>query len=468
MRRTLALAFAGAFVLPGTASAHGIGGVKDLPVPLWLFSYGGALVLVLSFAALGALWKEPRLETPARGRPLPAALQYVLLSRPLRIVIGLLSVLLFVAVIAAALVGERSTATNIAPTFIWVIFWLGLVPIVVVFGNVWRALSPWAAVADAVEWTFGRGRVSYRRIEYRAQWGRWPAAALLFLFMALELVYDEPADPLTLAVAIAAYSLITWYGMMFFGRETWLRNGDPFAVYFEFLSRLSIFAVDEHGDRRQIVVRRPLSGLAARDATPGTVALVAVMLGSVSFDGLSRTRFWVDLRYEAIVASIDYGNLLAMLLNLGALGMTVAAVAGAYRLAVGAAARVARSGEALAGVFVWSLIPIALAYAVAHYFSLFVLQSQYAIPLASDPLGRGWDLFGSADHRVNLAPLSPNTIWYVQVGALVIGHVIGLVVAHDRALVYFRSARTALRTQYALLALMVLYTIGGMWLLSQG
>jgi hypothetical protein len=188
----------------------------------------------------------------------------------------------------------------------------------------------------------------------------------------------------------------------------------------------------------------------------------------VSFDGLSRTRFWVDLRYEAITSSVQFGNALAMLLNLAGLVAAVVFVAAAYRLAIGAAARAARPADALAGAFVWSLVPIALAYAVAHYFSLFVLQGQYAIPLVSDPFGRGWDLFGSANHRANLAPLTPNTIWYVQVAALVAGHVVGLVVAHDRALVVFRSARVALRTQYAMLALMILYTVGGMWLLSQG
>jgi hypothetical protein len=120
------------------------------------------------------------------------------------------------------------------------------------------------------------------------------------------------------------------------------------------------------------------------------------------------------------------------------------------------------------GAFLASLVPIALVYAVAHYFSLLLLQGQFAIPLASDPLGRGWDLIGTADFRPNLAVLSPNAIWYVQVGALVVGHVAGLTLAHDRAVALFRSARTAMQTQYVMLVLMVVYTVGGLWLLSQG
>jgi hypothetical protein len=143
-------------------------------------------------------------------------------------------------------------------------------------------------------------------------------------------------------------------------------------------------------------------------------------------------------------------------------------VALAYLAAVGTARAIAHSEGSLADAFLGSLVPIALVYAVAHYFSLLVIQGQFAIPLASDPFGRGWDLLGSAAFRPNLAPLSPNTIWYVQVVALVVGHVLALTLAHDRAVGLFRSAQTAARTQYAMLALMVLYTVGGLRLLSQG
>jgi hypothetical protein len=146
----------------------------------------------------------------------------------------------------------------------------------------------------------------------------------------------------------------------------------------------------------------------------------------------------------------------------------VAAVALAYLLAVAIAKRLARTDEDLVHAFVGSLIPIALVYAVSHYFSLLVGQGQAAIQLASDPLGQGWNLFGTADMTVDLTPLSPNTIWYVQVAALLAGHVAGLMLAHDRAVELFLRSRQALHTQYPFLVLMVLYTVGGLWLLSQG
>ncbi len=150
-----------------------------------------------------------------------------------------------------------------------------------------------------------------------------------------------------------------------------------------------------------------------------------------------------------------------------ALAGTVALVAAAYLLAVDAARSAAR-GQLGPDDFLRSLLPIALVYVVAHYFSFFVNQGQVAWRLASDPFGNGWDLFGTAGYEPRFDLLTPNVIWYVQVGALVIGHVLGLVVAHDRAVDIVRSRRRAARSQYPLLALMVVYTLGGMWLLSRG
>src|SRR5262249_18921284 len=126
-----------------------------------------------------------------------------------------------------------------------------------------------------------------------------------------------------------------------------------------------------------------------------------------------------------------------------------------------------RAGRSLVPEFVLPLVPISAAYLVAHYFSLFLIQGQFVIPLASDPFGRGHDYFGTVDFAPNLAIVSPNTIWYVQVGALVTGHVAGLAIAHDRAVSLFEDRRDALRSQYPMLALMVLYTVGGLWLLSR-
>jgi hypothetical protein len=215
----------------------------------------------------------------------------------------------------------------------------------------------------------------------------------------------------------------------------------------------------------------PLSALTRWDTRPGTLAVVAVMLGSVAFDGFSRTATWQNRLFEIeanLLNSPNLADLAVTGLNVLGLIVFILIVAGCYLLAVAGAKAVAHSHRPLVAAFVFSLVPIALAYALAHYFSLLVNQGQFAIPLASDPFGFGWDVLGTADFSPNLTALTPNMIWYTQVAVLVTGHVLGLVLAHDRAIALFSSARTAVRTQYAFLVLMVLYTVGGLWLLSQG
>jgi len=472
LRRLVLLGGAAALALPASASTHGIGGVRDLPVPLWLFYYGGAIVLIVSFIALGVLWRRPLLEAQADGRPLPVALQRVALSRALRFVLGALGFFLLVVVVAAALFGTSVVNRNLAPTFVYVIFWLGLVPVVVVFGNVWATLNPWRAAADAYVWLARRlGLRPSALTEYPSQWGRWPATVLLFLWATLELAYFEPANPRVVGTAVLFYSFFTWYGMAVFGRSAWLAGGEAFNVYFGFFARIAPFAVREREGRRELVIRPPLAGLSLRDALPGTLAFVAVMLGSVTFDGFSRTSFWQDLRSELVgpyvVSSPTLADIVSTLVNVAGLLVIVALVALAYLTALRAARELAEEQLEVSD-FVLALVPIALAYAVAHYFSLLVVQGQYVIPTASDPLGHGWDVLGTADYRPRPTPLSPNVTWYVQVTALVVGHVLGLVLAHDRAVQLFRSARVALKTQYAMLALMIVYTVTGLWLLWQG
>lgn len=453
--------------------AHGLGEIQDLPVPRWLFYYAASITLILSFVALGVLWREPRLTGRAAGRLLSNGWQRFLLWRGWPLLLGAISVGLLVLVWLAALVGRPDAGDNIAPVFVYVVFWLGLVPVVVLLGNLFGVLNPWRAAADAVSWFWARtGRRWEPAAAYPERLGRWPAAVLLLAFATLELAWPRSAEPRTLALAIVVYSWITWAGMLVYGRRAWTENGEAFSVYFGLLSRISAFAVREEGGQRRVVARPPLSGLAAGDARPGTVAFVAVMLGSVAFDGLSRATWWQDRLYELesryIVDSPTKADFVSLGFSLVGLLVAVAAIGLIYAIAVLAAKGIGRTDRPLAGAFVGSLVPIALAYAVAHYFTLLVDQGQAAIAIASDPFGKGWDLFGTSDLSPQANVFSPNTIWYVQVGVLVAGHVLGLVVAHDRAISLFTSAKTAVRTQYAMLALMVLYTCTGLWLLSSG
>lgn len=449
--------------------AHGIGGIRDLPVPAYLFFYGAAVVLVVSFVALAVLWRRPVLEERAAGRPLSGRLSRFLLSPGLRALVQAVAFVLLAAVWLAAVIGKPSGGANIAPYFVYVVFWVGAVVLVVLLGNVWSLLNPWRAAGDGVAWLGEQAGLAREAppFTYPERLGRWPATILLFSFATLELAYVDPSSPRTLAVAIGIYSGITWLGMLLFGRRAWLENGDAFAIYFGLLSRIAPLGVE----KGRVVARLPLAALARTERRPGTIAFVAVMLGSVLFDGFSRTGIWQDRYYDLQIEFLDNptaADVLGTLMSTGGLLLGVLAVGLAFRAAAAASAWVGERGSELADDFVSSLIPIALVYVVAHYFTLLIYQGQVAIRLASDPFGKGWDLFGTIDFEPNFTLLSPNLVWYVQVGALVVGHVAGLTLAHDRAVGIFRSARAAMWSQYPMLALMVAYTVGGMWVLSQG
>jgi hypothetical protein len=387
-----------------------------------------------------------------------------------RIVLGLVSVGLLLLTLTTALFGTSLELLNFAPTFVYVIFWLGIPLLSALFGDVWRVLSPWRAIADATVWAIERTGRKAAPVLLTSEWryGRYPAAVALFSFVALELAHPRPAYPRTLGVAIALYTYWALAGMAVFGRDAWTRGGEGFAVAFSLLARIAPFA------RREgtIVLRWPFTGLAGIDRVPGTLVFVAVLLGSTSFDGFSRTTTWQDVLGDVRANVADQPQWIVDLATtfvsiVGLLGF-VGAVVVTYLVAVQSARLLVHAPRSLVPDFVLPLVPIAFAYLVAHYFSLFVIQGQFIYSLMSDPFGRGWNLFGTVDFAPNLAVVSPETVWYVQAAALVVGHVAGLAIAHDRAVALFESRRDALRSQYPMLGLMVLYTVGGLWLLSRG
>jgi hypothetical protein len=457
-----AAALAALLGLPATAFAHGLVGRADLPVPTWLFGWAAAIVLGASFAALGALWREPRLETPRERR-------IVQIPRVVDAVCGALGIAYFVLVVYAGFAGSKVPTANIAPTSIYVIFWVGLVVLSVLFGDVFRAFNPWRSVAVVVAW-LARGRRLWPAPAYPERLGRWPAAFGILCFAWLELAYPpvERTDPSQLAVIALIYAGVQLVGFAVYGIEAWGSRGDAFGVYFGMFARLSPW------DRRERVVylRPPLGGAPSWSGdVPGSVALLCAAIGSTSFDGFSNGAAWADLspHLESFFHSLGAGQELALELA-GTLGLLffVGLVAGFYRLGIAGMMTVGRGHDAreLMRRFSHSLIPIAFAYALAHYFSLLVYQSQAMAYLISDPLGKGSDLFGTAGSSIDYTVIAGNAIWYVQVGALVCGHVAGLILAHDRALATYSDPREATRSQYWMLVVMVGFTSLGLWLLS--
>ena len=472
MRRAatlVGLLVAGALVTPAGAAAHGLVGRTDLPIPDWLFTWGAAAVLVVSFVALAVAWPTPKLQRPEL-HALPEGLSRALGSRPVDVACGTIGVALLALVLYSGYAGEQTVTANWAPTFVYVGFWLGLVPLSLLFGDIFRAFNPWRALGRATGWVIGRLSSSVPEVlPYPRRLGHWPAAIGLLAFGWLELVSTSGDDPSTVATATLIYSAVTFVGMSLYGVEQWSRNAEAFGVYFGLFARMSPI---ERRDGR-LGLRTPLSGLPRWEAGPGSVALLAVMIGVVSFDGLSAGKPFNDLIggvIEWLRDDVGLGPAQALQLVYG--GSMIAAVAlaaGLYLLGMQGAHGVDRthSTRELARSFVHTLVPIALAYVAAHYVSLLLLQGQALAFLASDPLGRGSDLFGTAAASIDYAFISATAFWYMQVGFVVAGHVFALILAHDRALALYDDAKAAVRSQYWLLAVMVVFTTLALWLLAQ-
>lgn len=454
------LAGAAALVAAAPAAAHGLVGKQELPIPRWLFAWAAAIVLVVSFVALALLWREPRIEQ-ARERLV------LRVPRVFEVVAGLIGVALFAIVVYAGLRGLQNPQANLAPTAIFVIFWVGIPFLSVLAGDVFAAFNPWRAIGRASGWVAGRLGSAVEPLPYPSRLGRWPAALGIFAFAWVELAYSGREDPSTLAVLALVYAGVQLVGMSLYGERAWSANADAFGVYFGLFARLAPLRWRDG----RLALRWPATAIAGLTAVPGTTALVLVSIGTTSFDGFSQGALWADAARWLIDRFGELGlggqRPIEAAFTVGLLAV-VGAVAAFYRLGVTGMHGVDRShstGE-LSRAFAHTLVPIAFAYVFAHYLSLLAYQGQALGYLASDPLGRGSDLLGTAGATIDYTWISATGIWYVQVGALVLGHVTALILAHERALRLFPDGALATRSQYWMLAVMVGFTSLALWLLS--
>jgi hypothetical protein len=445
MRRTATVVgLAGTAVLATVvpAWAHGVGARGDLPLPLWSVLYGAVAVLVFSFLALVRLWPSARLEG------LPASIGIPAGGERLAAVAGVVGRLVGTGLLAILVVAAVNNG-ELPAHALFIGVWVAAPLLAAVLGDVWSVLNPFAALADLLDTA---------RVGTTPAWleraGRVPAAVLLLGFGWVELAHPAPADPAVVLGFLVAYTLLLVLGGLWWG-GAWVRQADAFGVYFGLVGRLGVLQRDR--DRRPRLVP-PLTGVGLVEPVRGTALVVLVALGVTSFDGLTRSGFWESVNgrrvaWEAV--PLDTVGLLAM----------VGLVALAYYGAMASAARVvdAPTGR-LVEQFAHSLVPISLGYAVAHYFSLLAFDGQLFLRFASDPMNLGWDLFGTTGRTIDFTVVTTRTIAFVQVAAIVVGHVAGVVLAHDRAVARF-PRELASTSQHALFGAMVLYTVGGLVLL---
>ena len=465
-----------AVVFPDAASAHGLVGRSDLPLPGWLLTWGAALLLIGSFAGLVILWTEPKLEGDT-WRPSRGALSAFVTHPATSVVFGLASVLLLLLTIYSGIHGTVAPDRNFSVTFVFVTVWLGIVVVSCIFGDVFRALSPWRAVGRAVSRLAGlaAGHRLPVPLTYPSWLGRWPAVVGLLAFLWFELVWGQSGfaaagvAPSDVAIAAIVYSAITFAGMALFGVETWHERGETFSVYFGMFASMSVFELRDGRLGRRRVFEGTTRWAAA---IPGSLALLIVAIGGTTFDGAQEgvLKDAVTGTFGALAGGGMSPTAALRLTNSLYFTAAIALVAAIFWAGFWGMRMVStehRTGE-LAMKFAHAFIPIALAYLIAHYFSLTVYQEQAQFTyLLSDPLGEGKNYFGTANSAIDYTVVGATFIQWVQFGAIVIGHAVALAIGHDRALVMFGTSRSAGLSQIWMLTMMIGFSTLGLYLLTQ-
>jgi hypothetical protein len=430
--------------------AHGVGGRQDLPIPFELAVLGAALALVVSFLVLGLAWKESRYRGDDSGRPLPEALTRAVDAPWARWALRILG-LLCAAYVALAAIAGPDLATNPTAGAVYVLLWVGIVPASLLLGPVWKLVNPLRTIhlllCRALRLDPAAGMLKLPRGV-----GLWPAALWLLAFTWLELVAPDRATTPVIRSWFAFFVGVSLIGSVAFGSR-WFDHADPFEAYSTLVGRLSWLGRRRDG---RLVARRPLENLDGLPARRGLTAAVAVLLGSTIYDSASSSPTWARW-----VQGSELGQTVAGTLGLVA---TTGLVYGTFIFAVWLAGSIAGL-PTRADLFAHSVVPIAVGYVVAHYLTLFVLEGQHTMVLLADPLGTGanWIGLGNLTENRWLAN-QPTLVASLQVGAIVVGHLLGIISAHDRAVRLF-PPRRALVAQLPLLMVMVSYTIAGLLLL---
>ncbi len=436
---------------------HGVGGSTDLPVPFLYAVVGASWALTISFAVLAFAWKEPRLQPTAGERPGGGAGPWAAAQpgggagpwaaerpggdgqaeparRPWLAVLGALLAAWFLG----ALFLGPDDASNPGIGAFYVLVWVGLVPLALLAGHVWKDLSPWRSV----QWLVGRvtGRPD-GFVVYRPAWGYWPAAAGLFAFVWLELASPDAGSVDAVRTWVAVYVVVTVAGGVVFGPR-WFDRADPFDVYSAVVARLAPLVRD-----RRLAPHNPLRSLPLLPVAPGIVAAVSVLLGSTAFDSFSASEAWQSAAHSTLTTSL--------VLLLFCVVVAVAFVAAS--VATGGVTSAQR--RALPGLMAHSLVPIVVGYVFAHYLTYLVERGQGVVIGLLQLLGAGDGLTVSyvlSEH--------PDLLAVYKVGFVVAGHVVAVVAAHDKALEVLPRAHR-LTGQLAMLVLMVGYTFTGIYLL---
>ncbi|MET0900605.1 MAG: hypothetical protein ABWY45_22045 [Mycobacterium sp.] len=426
--------------------AHGLGGSSDLPIPYTYALIGAAWALTLTFAVVAIAWRTPRFDPAKPGSALPVWVTRVVDARAFRAAAAALASAFAVWVVVVAVVGPQDDE-NALPGVFYVLLWVGLVAVSVVVGPVWRLISPLRTLLRALpdRWSAGA------RL-YPEEWGYRPAALGLFAFVWLELASPDPGSLTAIKVWLLAYVVLMLAGAATWGPR-WFARADPFEVYSMTASRLAPFRRRDDG---RIVLGNPFDHLPTLPVRPGTVTVLAVLLGSTAFDSFSAMPGW-----RGFVDDLSGGQVGATVIRTLGLMVFIATVGLSFWLAARATGGVdAARRRLLPGQLAHSLIPIVIGYIFAHYLSYLVERGQQTLIRLVQPLGWEWEVS-------YLLSQHPSVLATIKVVCVVFGHMAGVVAAHDAAL-RLLPERHRLTGQLAMMLVMVFYTFTGLYLLFGG
>lgn len=434
---------------------HGLVSRHDLPLPFGFVLVGAAAALAITFGVLLLAWRQPRFAADP-GRPVPG-IQAVVDNPVVRTVARGLVLVLFAWVGLAVAIGPDQL-TNPVFGFVFVWLWVGLVPLSLVAGRVWRVLNPLRTI-HLLLCRLARTDPDHGLVDLPQAIGVWPAAVSLFAFAWLELVQPDRTTLSVLRVWVLAWLVIMIIGAVVGGRR-WIGAADPFEAYASTVARLSPWRRSPDGRLRWV---NPLAGLTVATLPAGTVGVVAALLGSTAFDSFANLSWWIQTVQDSGVSPVlwETGGLLSMIAVVWLTFTGSAAWLARYPGRDGAPLRPGGAVHAMAG----SLVPIVVGYAIAHYATLLIVEGQRVAVNLSDPLGRGWNVLGTADLTVSTAVFAhPTGVAVLQLTAIVLGHLVGIVVAHEKAL-RLLAPSAAVRGQWPMLVIMVGYTCAGLVLL---
>jgi hypothetical protein len=484
------------------AYGHGFGMRYDLPLPLTLWIIGAACAIVLSFLIIAiAVRANAAAEAPAQPSVLRWQIDNGVTSARIRLVAQLFAVAALILVVAAGIIGDQTPTRNLAPTAIWIAWWVGFSYLSAFVGNVWSVVNPWAATFAWCERIVSKWRAPRSAtVKWPESLGVWPGIVLFIAFAWLELIWEGRSIPSELAWLAIGFSVLTWTGMFIFGRSTWLTHADPFALAFGVLSKFAPVDIRiEHGlggtctaDKQKaestprealdrirsyrggegtLILRLPGVGLVDDEkVSPSLSVFVVVMLSTVTFDGLMATPLWQRVESALYVALPVFGDSRLAIINTAGLLVFCLTFIAVYRLVATLIAHASgnrMTPDAAGRAFVLTLVPIAIAYLLAHYLSYFLIQGQLLIRLASDPFGFGWNILGTAHFRPDIGIVDARFVWYTSLVAIVLGHVAAVSLAHIIALRRFEDRRAAIRSQIPMLVLMIAYTMMSLWIIAQ-